>query len=140
MVDEQKIRLMTKLARYESEEGAKELRIVTYRRNGYIGIGVLKNFILTTIGYLLIWGVIIAYNMDYLLDNLHKVKLSVVLVEFIVGYLVFLIIYTFITYISRFRRYQKARENVRMYYAGLSELHAKFYSEEAKERKESDSR
>ena len=127
MVDENKIRLMTRLARYESGDGKEELRIVKNSFMGYLCLGFFKNFILTTLGYFMVWGFIIAYNMDYLLDNIHKVQMSVVLVEFLVGYLVFLILYSFLVYAYRLRKYNRAKSNVKKYYAGLSELASNYY-------------
>ena len=91
-------------------------------------------FFETTLGYLLVWGVIIAYNMDYLLDNLHKVKIFVVVVEFIVGYLIFLILYSVITWIKRRRQYGQAREEVEQYYNGLEELSRRYYGAGGKEK------
>lgn len=134
MLDEKKICLMTKLARFESRTGKESLRIIRHHRGDYIGMGLLRNFFETTLGYLLVWGVIIAYNMDYLLDNLHKVKIFVVVVEFIVGYLIFLILYSIITWIRRRRQYEQAREEVEQYYNGLEELSRRYYGAGGKEK------
>ncbi len=134
MLDEKKICLMTKLARFESRTGKESLRIIRHHRGDYIGMGLLRNFFETTLGYLLVWGVIIAYNMDYLLDNLHKVKIFVVVVEFIVGYLIFLILYSVITWIKRRRQYGQAREEVEQYYNGLEELSRRYYGAGGKEK------
>ena len=134
MLDEKKICLMTKLARFESRSGKESLRIIRHHRGDYIGMGLLRNFFETTLGYLLVWGVIIAYNMDYLLDNLHKVKIFVVVVEFIVGYLIFLILYSVITWIKRRRQYEQAREEVEQYYNGLEELSRRYYGAGGKEK------
>ena len=54
MLKEEKIRLMTKLARYESGEGKEELRIARYYRSDYIGLALFRNFFLASIGYLVI--------------------------------------------------------------------------------------
>ena len=134
MLDEKKICLMTKLARFESRTGKESLRIIRHHRGDYIGMGLLRNFFETTLGYLLVWGVLIAYNMDYLLDNLHKVKIFVVVVEFIVGYLIFLILYSVITWIKRRRQYEQAREEVEQYYNGLEELSRRYYGAGGKEK------
>lgn len=44
MLNEKRIRLMTKLARYESGEGKEELRIARYYRSDYIGLAMFRNF------------------------------------------------------------------------------------------------
>ncbi|MGI6007856.1 MAG: hypothetical protein ACOX8E_10245 [Ruminococcus sp.] len=134
MLDEKKICLMTKLARLENKISKEELRIVRHQRGDYIGLGIVKNFIYTTLGYLLVWGVIVAYNMEYLLDNLHKVKIPVVVMEFIIGYLIFLAVYSVLTYVKRRHRYETAKKDVALYYAGLEELSRRYYSEAEKEK------
>ena len=44
MLKEEKIRLMTKLARYESGEGKEELRIARYYRSDYIGLALFRKY------------------------------------------------------------------------------------------------
>lgn len=139
MLDQNRIRLMTNLARYEGGTGKEDLRISKYYRGDYIGIGLLKNFILTTFGYFLVWGAIIAYNMEYLLDNLHKVNMSVVILEFVIGYILFLILYSTVTWIRRRRRYEAARESVKVYYNGLGEL-ARLYGQDEQKGKKKEPR
>lgn len=127
MVDEKKICLMSELARFESGAGKEDLRIVKYTRSDYIGLGLLKNFFVTTFSYALICVVIIAFYMDYLLENLHMMNLKELGIKFVAGYLIFLWIYSVITYITRRRRYEKAKRNVRQYYAGLKRLSGIYY-------------
>ena len=51
MVNEKKIRLMTQLSRYEENDGKEDLKIMKYYRSDYLGVALLKNFFLTTLGY-----------------------------------------------------------------------------------------
>ena len=122
MLDEEKIRLMTKLAHYESEQGKEELKISRYYRSDYIGIGLLKNLLLISLGYILLWGLIVAYNLDFLLDNLHKLNFSFVIFEIAIGYVAIVLIYSIITYVKRFSQYRKAKKSVQEYYSKLTEL------------------
>ena len=122
MLDEKKIRLMTKLAHYESEEGKEELKISRYYRSDYIGIGLLKNLLLISLGYILLWGLIVAYNLDFLLDNLHKLDFSFIIFEVVIGYVVVVLFYSVITYVMKFSQYRKAKRSVQEYYAKLNEL------------------
>ena len=52
MLDEKRIRQMTKLAFFEKKEEKNALRIGRYFRSDYIGKELLKNFFLASIGYL----------------------------------------------------------------------------------------
>ena len=128
MLDVEKIRLMTELARYETAQDKEDLKVSRYYRSDYIGIGLLKNLMLITVGYMLLWGLLVAYNLDYLLDNLHKVNFTIVVAEVIIGYLIVVAAYSVLTYISHYSRYEKAKKSVKKYYANLEEL-TKVYDE-----------
>ena len=76
MLKKEKIRLMTKLARYESGEGKEELRIARYYRSDYIGLALFRNFFLASIGYLVILLLVGAYFAEFLADHLHTLNVT----------------------------------------------------------------
>ena len=131
MLKKEKIRLMTKLARYESGEGKEELRIARYYRSDYIGLALIKNFFLVTIGYGLILALIAAYNLEYLLDNVHKMDLVSLGVVVLAGYVGTLVVYTLLTYIQYTVKYHRAKKSVKEYYSQLTRLE-KIYNREEK--------
>ena len=91
MLDVQKIKKMHKLAVYESGEGKQHLAISNYYRSDYIGLALIKNFFLTTIAYgllLLGWA---GYRSDYLMNNLHRMNLPLLVVAVFGGYIVLLV-------------------------------------------------
>lgn len=51
MLNEERIRLMTKMASYEANEGKKNVSIGSYFRGDYIGLQVIKSVISGTIGF-----------------------------------------------------------------------------------------
>jgi len=122
MLDAKKIHLMTELARYENEQGKENLKISHYYRSDYIGIGLLKNLLLISVGYMLIWGLIVAYNLDFVLDNVHKIDFSMLIFEVVLGYLIIMVPYLIVVYIKRFAHYEKAKKSVEAYYEGLDDL------------------
>ena len=131
MLKEEKIRLMTKLARYESGEGKEELRIARYYRSDYIGLALIKNFFLVTIGYCLIVAAVAVYFGEYLLENIHKMNLIMLGVYIVIGYLIVLVAYSVLTYIQYSVQYYRAKKSVREYYSQLTELN-KIYAREEK--------
>ena len=131
MLKEEKIRLMTKLARYESGEGKEELRIARYYRSDYIGLALIKNFFLVTIGYALIVATVAVYFGEYLLENIHKMDLVTLGVYLIIGYVVVLVAYSILTYIQYSVKYYQAKKSVREYYSRLTELN-KIYARDEK--------
>lgn len=129
MLDEKKIRLMTKLARYEKGQGKEDMRIARYYRSDYLGISLFKNFFLVSIGYAIILLLICAYFSEYLLDNVHKMNLLLLAAAVIGGYIIMITVYSMVTYAICSLRFSKARRAVQMYQHKLAELET-FYSEE----------
>ena len=71
MLEEKRLRLMIRLARYEQQDGKDDLKISKYYRRDYVAFALLKNFFLITVTYALVLGMIIMYHLDFLLDHIH---------------------------------------------------------------------
>ena len=131
MLNEEKIKIMNKLAMYEQGEGKKYLPVSRYYRSDYIGLALIKNFFLVTIGYCLILAGIAAYFGEYLVDNIHKMDLVAVGRNAVIGYVVVLVVFSVATYIQYSVKYHKAKKSVKEYYQELTQL-IKIYSREEK--------
>ena len=131
MVNEEKVKIMNRLAMYEHGEGRKYLPVSKYYRSDYIGLALIKNFFLVTIGYGLILALIAAYNLEYLLDNVHKMDLVSLGVVVLAGYVGTLVVYTLLTYIQYTVKYHRAKKSVKEYYSQLTRLE-KIYNREEK--------
>ena len=86
MVNEEKVKIMNRLAMYEHGEGRKYLPVSRYYRSDYIGLALIRNFFLVTIGYVLGLAGVAAYFSEYLMDNVNKINLVEVGIYIIVGY------------------------------------------------------
>ena len=93
MINEEKVKIMTKLAMYEQGKGRKYLPVSKYYRSDYIGLALIKNFFLVTIGYCLIVAAVAVYFGEYLLENIHKMNLIMLGVYIVIGYLIVLVAY-----------------------------------------------
>ena len=113
MLNEEKIKIMNKLAMYEQGEGKKYLPVSRYYRSDYIGLALIKNFFLVTIGYCLILAGIAAYFGEYLVDNIHKMDLVAVGRNAVIGYVVVLVVFSVATYIQYSVKYHKAKKSVK---------------------------
>lgn len=131
MINEEKIKIMNKLAMYEQREGKKYLPISKFYRSDYIGQALIKNFFLVTIGYFLVLAGVAAYFGEYLLENIHKMNLIQTGIYVIIGYVVTLALYTVLTYVLYSVKYAKAKKSVRGYYGDLTKL-GKIYAREEK--------
>ena len=129
MVNEEKVKIMNRLAMYEHGEGRKYLPVSRFYRSDYIGHALIMNFFLVTIGYVLGLAGVAAYFSEYLMDNVNKIDLVAVGVYIVVGYLIILIVYSVLTYIQYSVKYSRAKKSVREYYQDLTRLE-KIYGRE----------
>ena len=129
MVNEEKVKIMNRLAMYEHGEGRKYLPVSRFYRSDYNGLALIKNFFLVTIAYVLGLDGVEAYFSEYLMDNVNKIDLVAVGVYIVVGYLIILIVYSVLTYIQYSVKYSRAKKSVREYYQDLTRLE-KIYGRE----------
>ena len=131
MINEEKVKIMTKIAMYEQGKGRKYLPVSKYYRSDYIGLALIKNFFLVTIGYIMAVAAVAVYFGEYLMENLHKMNRVSMGVYIIVGYVAALVGYSILTYIQYSVKYYKAKKSVKEYYIQLTEL-SKIYTREEK--------
>ena len=132
MLNLEKIRTMNKLAIYEKTEGRKYIPVSKYYRSDYIGLALIKNFFLVTIGYVLIIAAVGVYFSDYLMENIHKMDLVQTGTRILTGYVAALVVFSVLTYILYSVRYHKAKKSVRGYYQELTKLEKMYNREEKK--------
>lgn len=131
MLNLEKVRIMTKLAAYEKGEGKDYLPISRYYRTDYIGLALIKNFFLVSIGYVILLAMIVLYFLEDLLENIHKMDLIKLGGKVIIGYIVLLIVYSVLVYVIQTVRYSRAKKSIRNYYMQLGRL-TKIYAKEEK--------
>jgi uncharacterized membrane protein len=69
MLNTDKIRLMTKLALYETKEGKEDIRLSKYYKTDYVRYQVIKSILCATFGYALILLLIFIYKTEYIVSN-----------------------------------------------------------------------
>lgn len=133
MIDEERVREMTKLAAYEVHDGKKYHQITRFFRGDFVGRHLLKGFFCATAAYgllLAVWGV---YHMDELLENLDTMDLVQFGISVLVKYLIFLIVYLIAVDIYANMFYAAGRRSLRRHQRRLKYL-TRLY-EEQEERK-----
>ena len=129
MLNEEKIRLMTKAAAYEVHEGKRTIPINKYFRGDYISLNLIWSWVSYTLAFALcagLWGV---YEMEYLMGNLHKMDLAAFAKQVVTIYVVGLAVYLIITYIVYSWRYMKNRKSLAGYYQILKHISAIYDAE-----------
>lgn len=131
MLNEERVRLMTKMACYEAGEGKKNVAIGNYFRGDYIGLQVIKSMISATIAYVILFAMYILYDFEVFMADIYKMDLFGFAKSVITCYLVFMAAYALISYGVYTYRYAKAKKSLKLYYNNLKKL-AYMYDKETK--------
>lgn len=131
MLNEERIKLMTKMASYEANEGKRNVAIGSYFRGDYIGLQVIKSIISATIGFLIVFALFVFYDFEVFMSDIYKMDLLQFGKTVIIAYLIFVVAYALISYMIYTYRYTKARKSLKMYYNNLKKL-AYLYEKEGR--------
>ena len=131
MLNEERIKLMTKMAAYEANEGKKNVAIGNYFRGDYIGLQVIKSIISATLAFLIVFGLFIFYDFEVFMSDIYKMDLLGFAKTVVIVYLIFVAVYALISYMIYTYRYTKARKSLKMYYNNLKKL-AYLYDKEGR--------
>lgn len=125
-----RIKLMTKMASFEKNEGKRSMSIGTYFRGDYIGKEIIKSIVYGTVAFAIVFGMYIAYDFEFFMQDIYKMDLLEFGKAAAGYYFKFIIAYAIITYIVYALRYQGARRNLRAYYNNLKRLNAIYKAED----------
>ena len=129
MLNNHKIRLMTKLAIYEKEDGKEDIRLGKYYRVDYVRYQLLKTIVAVTCGYLILVLLTILYNMDYLIAEAVKLDYAAIGRTMLGIYLVLLLAFSGIAVLGYTIKYNRSRKKLAKYYRMLKRLRT-IYREE----------
>lgn len=122
MLNEERVKLMTRMASYEAGEGKKSMNIGKYFKGDYISIQVLKSIISSTISFVICFALYLFYDFESFMENIYAMDLVQFAKEVLVIYVVVTVGYALVTYLIFSVRYKKARKSLKKYYNNLRKL------------------
>ena len=122
MVNEERIKLMTRMAAYEKEEHQKNKKIVSYFKKDYISMQMLKSVIAATISFGIMLGLYALYDFEVFMKEIYKMDLFDFAKSVIILYVIMLGIVLVITYVVSVYKYNRALQSTKIYYANLKKL------------------
>ncbi|MBQ3163734.1 MAG: hypothetical protein IJC02_04225 [Lachnospiraceae bacterium] len=131
MLNEERIKLMTKMASYEANEGKRNVAIGSYFRGDYISLQVIKSIVNATIAFAICFALFVFYDFEVLMTGIYKMDLLDLGRNILLNYIGFTVVYALISYLVFTRRYAKAKRSLKMYYNNLKKL-AYLYDKEGK--------
>lgn len=129
MIDQERVREMTKLAAYEQREGKKYRKVVRYYRGDFAARHLLKGLLYGTAAYgifLLMWGVC---HIDELMAKLDSMDLVAFGTAILVRYLIFIAVYLLAVDIYANVTYAASRRSMKQQYRRLKRL-GRLYDEQ----------
>lgn len=122
MLNEEKIRWMTKASIYEKRQGRVDLGRNEYFMGDYVRLHLLKNGISLTIAYILLVGLYVIYKIEDIFDMAANMQLGLLLKEMLLLYVILLVIYTGIGIAYYAWQYQSSSKQVKKYYRILRHI------------------
>ena len=122
MLNEEKIRWMTKASIYEKRQGRIDLGRNEYFMGDYVRLHLLKNGISLTIAYILLAGLYAVYKIEEIFDMAANMQLGLLLKEMLLLYIILVVIYTGIGIVYYSWQYQSSSKQVKKYYRILRHI------------------
>ena len=130
MLNNRKVRLMTRLAIYEQTEGKEDVRISKYFRTDYVRLNVLKSIVAVTAGYLLILLLLILYHSEYLIREAVTLDYRGMVSKYAGIYIIILTVYGALGMIGYMIKYRASRKKLAKYFRMLRRLRSLYREEE----------
>ena len=121
MLNESKVKLMTRMAMYESKQGEEDFKISSYYKKDYRSFHTIATIIWVTVGYAVAVGIGVIAFLDELMKNLNMQFLMMLAAAVIIGYLVLVIFYG--------TKHEKARKRVKQFNHDLTRLNRMYERE-----------
>ncbi|MDO5294680.1 MAG: hypothetical protein Q4F05_18240 [bacterium] len=131
MLNNDKIRVMTKLAIYEKKSGKEDIKLSQYFKKDYIRLQILNTVVFSTIAYFLILLLVGIYQSEYLIAKAVKLNYQTLGMYILGVYIMVLVVSILCTVIGYTLKFEASRRKLAGYNKGLKYL-SKIYETEEK--------
>ena len=122
MLNEDKIRIMSRCAMYEKSKGKEDIKIHHHFKSDYIRLNTLKTLIGTTICFVMCLGIYMILNAEYYMTNLFSMNLNGFMKEILIAYAIVFVIFGIISVVFYGWKYADAHKRVLGYYENIQAL------------------
>ena len=129
MLDERKVKLMTKLALYEETYGKEDFKISSYYRKDYASLQVIYAFLSVSVGYVCLVALLLLAGVEDIMSNMSNGLILFLFLIILAGYVGVVIVYCGIASHIYNEKHKKARKRVKKYNHNLIQL-LKMYEKE----------
>ena len=122
MLNEDKIRIMSRCAMYEKGQGKEDLAVNRYYQGEYVRLNTLKTLIGVTVGFVLCFGLYLVLRAEYYMENIVGMDLMAFARNVLMYYVIVLVIFAVISIVFYGWKYTDTQKRVRWYYQDLKAL------------------
>ena len=123
MVNNEKIKLMTKMAVYEnSPDGKEDMQIANYFKSDYIRHEIIKTILAVTFGSIILVAMVLCYQMEFVLDHALELNYLYIGRMILAAYLVLVVVGVAVTWITCKIRYIHSHGRLNNYYRMLNKV------------------
>lgn len=119
LLNENKIKMMTKMAIYEKNEGKSMLKTAKYFKGDYIAFGVLKTVIATTFAGVILLAMYFLCNAEGMIRDINNLDYIGLAKKFALYYVLMLVVFCVIAGFVYYFRYENTRKGIKRYFQGL---------------------
>lgn len=130
MLNEDKIRLMTKLAIYEQNDGKESIKSNKYYKKDYVGLKMINTAITITIAYIMCVVLWVIYKVDFFAEKIVSIDIFTLGKKILIIYVIIFIAYMLISYLVYSIKYLKMHDMNIEYSEDLKELYMIYKREE----------
>lgn len=131
MLNQDRIRLMTKMAAYEQGEGKEYMTMSRYFRRDYIGLKMIKTFLCSTIAFGILFLLQLLYRLEEFLESMYQIDWQEYSFGIAMRYIIFVIVYQMIAWAVYSCRYRRGQKRQKLYLSRLKKVQ-KLYEREDK--------
>ena len=129
MLNEKRLKLMTRMAIYENHEGKDDFKMNEYYQKDYASLNTWISIIWATIGYGIIIGAVLLVFLDKIFSVASLSGLLIIAGTIVIGYLMLIVIVGIISYNFYKKKYLEARKRIKRFNNNLTRL-GKMYEKE----------
>lgn len=131
MLNEKRLKLMTRMAIYENHDGKEDFKISEYYQKDYASLNTWKSIIWVTIGYAIIAGAIMLVFLDQIFSVSSLSGLLIIAGVVVSGYLIVAVITGIIAHDFYKKKHIEARKRVKKFNNNLTRL-GRMYEKESR--------
>lgn len=130
MVNEERVKQLYKIALYEQTEEKRNRKVGQYYKSDYTGRQMVASIFTGTLAFGCFAGLWMLSSWEEMLESINNLEIVGVVIEMLVYYAIFMVLYLVATYIVYSVRYEAGKKKMKKYMNDLKIAHKMYEREE----------